>query len=100
MKWARVEVDISDEHPWGGFKQIRVRETDVEVMTENNGWAIVWMHQKYFVRHVKPEGCGTFLRGNAVKGCTCRGKNKSEPVQVDPTVLAKFRILTFRENLK
>lgn len=72
----------------------------MEVLTEVNGWAIVWMHEKYFVRHIKPEGCGTFLRGNAQLGCTCKGKFKAEPKEVDPTILAKFRILTLREKLK
>lgn len=71
----------------------------MEVLTEISGWGIVWMHEKYFVRHLKPDGCGTFLRGNATKGCTCKGKNKGNPIQVDPVILAKFRILTLREKM-
>lgn len=71
----------------------------MEILTEENGWAIVWMHEKYFVRHVKPAGCGTFLRANAKMGCTCKGKHKQEPVQVDAIILAKFRVLTLREDM-
>jgi hypothetical protein len=75
-------------------------EASVEILTQNNGWAIVWMHDKYFVRHIKPEGCGTFLRGNATVGCTCKGKNKAAPIKVDDVILAKFRLLTLREKMK
>lgn len=74
-------------------------ESNMEILTSHNGWAIVWMHKKYFVRHMKPDGCGTFLRGNAAKGCTCRGKFTKETIKVDDTILAKFRILTLREKL-
>lgn len=91
------EANVLFWAPCDGFTYYWI-EDDMEVLTENNGWAIVWMHGKYFVRHLPP--CGTFLRGNATMGCTCRGKFKNDPKKVDGTILAKFRILTLRENLK
>lgn len=65
------------------------------VMTENNGWAIVWMNDKYYLRHL---ACGSYIRNHAVWGCLCKGllpdKNGTSKVPVDDLILKKFKLIT------
>lgn len=86
----------------------------VEVLTEHNGWAIVYLHEKYFIKHLD---CGTVLRQYAHKGCHC-GKSievdckcqhkkrhcKKESCKilpattpVDAVIYGKFRLMTLRD---
>ena len=67
------------------------------LLTENNGWAIVWMNERYYLRHLS---CGSFLRNKyAVNGgCFCKRGNRVSPVaistMVDELILNKFKLLT------
>ena len=71
------------------------------VMTENNGWAIVWMNNKYYLRHL---ACGAYIRRHANWGCLCKTIS-STPVGarsaagdsralVDDLILKKFKLIT------
>jgi hypothetical protein len=69
------------------------------LLTEENGWAIVWMNEKYYLRHMT---CGAYLRRNAAHGCTCRRLRKhvyQTATQVDDTIMKKFTLLTKGEWL-
>lgn len=71
----------------------------MEILTENNGFAIIWMNKKYFIRHLK---CGTFLRANAHRGCWCGASYKQSAsdnaLPVDEIILKKFNLLTRGEK--
>ena len=65
-------------------------------LTEHNGWAIIWMHDKYYLRHT---ACGAYIRNHASYGCLCRGKGlkANEPdrhTPVDDMILLKFKLVT------
>lgn len=86
----------------------------IELLTENNGWAIIYLHDKYFIRHVD---CGTTLRKWAHVGCFCHQEIKvdckckyknnhcrkkgcqilPEAKPVDPIIYGKFRMMTLRD---
>jgi hypothetical protein len=67
------------------------------VLTENEGWGIVWMNERYYIRHL---ACGSYLRGNTLRGCLCRKLRRDETAiafgakPVDPVILKKFILLT------
>ena len=66
------------------------------LLTEHNGWAIVWMHDRYYLRHL---ACGGYIRNHADWGCLCKrqglkdnGPDKHTPV--DEMILLKFKLVT------
>ena len=67
------------------------------LLTENNGWAIVWMNERYYLRHLK---CGSYLRSRYAvdTGCYCKRGVRVSPVEVpnavDELILKKFKLLT------
>jgi hypothetical protein len=93
-------VDTVDNAP----SQIGMQE--MTIMTEENGWAIVLMNNRYYIRHIV---CGRYIRHTYKTGCLCRGLNvKSTPAgtaaqftttQVDDTIMKKFILLTKGEKL-
>ena len=67
------------------------------LLTENNGWSIVWMHNRYYLRHL---ACGGYIRNHADWGCLCKNKkgnrfsNGVAPIKVDDMILLKFKLVT------
>ena len=62
------------------------------VLTENNGWAIVWMHDRYYLRHL---ACGAYIRKRADEGCICaRTIEPYTDTPVDEMILMKFKLIT------
>lgn len=69
------------------------------LLTENNGWAIVWMNDRYYIRHLL---CGAYLRQLPNLGCMCRklsrkSDNQGMPMAtsvIDDLILKKFKLLT------
>ena len=70
-------------------------EDRMTVMTENNGWAIVWMNDRYYLRHL---ACGAYIRNHASWGCLCadipKGKETKNNAPVDDLILKKFKLVT------
>ena len=65
------------------------------LLTENNGWSIVWMNDRYYIRH---QTCGSYLRRYYKNGCLCRTgkvyKADSKLTSVDDLILKKFKLIT------
>lgn len=68
---------------------------DVTILTENNGWAIVWMNNRYYLRH---NACGSYLLRRWRSGCLCNARERAarmkEPTKVDDMILKKFKLVT------
>lgn len=66
------------------------------LLTEKNGWAIVWMNDQYYLRHLI---CGSYLkRARQCKGLASSGGRPCSATQngcaeVDPIILAKYTLL-------
>ena len=67
----------------------------VTILTENNGWAIAWMNNRYYIRH---QACGGYLLRQYKFGCLCRtGKRyniNGRLAPVDDMILKKFKLVT------
>ena len=84
----KTYVELVDDKP----AHLGIKE--MTLLTANNGWAIVWMHDKYYLRHL---ACGGYLLHHVDWGCLC-GKGSTLmgviPVKVDDMILLKFKLIT------
>jgi hypothetical protein len=96
------------------FSPTMSRFQNIEILTENDGWAIIWLFKKYCIKHLP---CGTVLFRNAKNGCRCKrlptveckcaqtNEFCSNPgctvypgiTPVDPIIYGKWRIMTLRD---
>lgn len=81
-------LDVDNEPTYLGIKT-------VTILTENNGWAIVWMNNRYYIRH---QACGGYLLYQYRLGCLCRVRERARtmnaPAKVDDMILKKFKLIT------
>lgn len=99
MRPPRPNYSIAnvDDGPFDNTDMIETRGI-MTLLTENNGWGIVWMNDSYMVRHIV---CGAYLRFTVDKGCYCRRQKqyafkaaKMTLTPVDDLILMKYRLLT------
>ena len=78
-----------------GERMALLWEGTMTILTENNGWAIVWMNNRYYLRH---NACGSYLLRRWRSGCLCNDRERAagikEPTKVDDMILKKFKLVT------